>query len=85
MRDDSVLSEEPLESNNKFFKRFRLYFARKNSRENNLRDVFTRICVSSDPLILKWFFKLRQNNRKFHPIPECVKKVWKPTDPYSLK
>ena len=81
----SWLSEEPLESNNKFFKRFRSLFARKISRKDNLRDVYARITVSSDPLILKWFFKLRKNNRIFRPIPECVRKVWKATDPFSLK
>ena len=81
----SWLSEEPLESNNKIFKKFRQYFARKSSRKDNLRDVFARICVSSDPLVLKWFFKLRKNNRKSHAVPDCVKKVWKQTDPDSLK
>ena len=81
----SWTSEEPLESNNKIFKKFRVYFARKKSRKDNLRDVFARICVSSDPLVLKWFFKLRTNNRKMRPIPDCVKKVWKQSDPDSLK
>ena len=81
----SWLSEEPLESGNKIFKKFREYFSRKRSRKENLRDVFVRISVSSDPLLLRSFFKIRQNHRKIRPIPDCVKKVWKQADPYALK
>jgi hypothetical protein len=44
-------SEEAQESCNKFIKRFREDFARKCSREKNLRDVFQRLLITSDPYI----------------------------------
>ena len=45
------LSEEAQEARNKDIKNFRLNFARKTSRQDNLQDVFNRLLVSSDPVI----------------------------------
>ena len=45
------LSEEPLESNNKFVRKFRETLARKTNQLENLTDVATRLWVKSDPII----------------------------------
>lgn len=45
------LSEEAQEARNKDIKNYRLNFARKTSRIDNLHDIFNRLLVSSDPLI----------------------------------
>ena len=66
------LSEEPLESGNKIFKRFREQFARKGNRRDNLYDVFWRVSVTSDPLLLNHFFKLKCNHRQKKPLPPKV-------------
>ena len=44
-------SEEPLESNNKFVRKFRENLARKTNQVENLTDVATRLWMKSDPLI----------------------------------
>ena len=74
---------EPLESNNKIFKRFREHFARKNSRKNNLYDVFWRVNVSSDPLLLNHFFKLKRNLRQKKPFPQAVINLCTQTTQYG--
>lgn len=45
------LSEEPLESNNKFVRKFRESLARKTNQLENLTDVASRLWVKSDPII----------------------------------
>lgn len=46
-----MLGEEAAESRNKYYRKDRELHARKNSREDNLCDVFVRALNSSDPLI----------------------------------
>ena len=74
-----------MESNNKMFKRYREYHARKTSRKDNLEDIFRRISVCSDPLILKHAFKIKRNLRKKIPYSKEVSQNLKSTGPYSLK
>ena len=45
------LSEEPLESNNKFVRNFREHLARKTNPVENLTDVSARLWVKSDPIV----------------------------------
>ena len=45
------LSEEPLESNNKFVRKFRENLARKPNQMENFTDIITRLLVKSDPII----------------------------------
>ena len=45
------LSEEPLESNNKFVRKFRENLARKTNQIENLTDLATRLWLKSDPII----------------------------------
>lgn len=45
------MSEEAQESCNKFFKKYRENFARKNHRQKTMEDVFKRFLISSDPII----------------------------------
>eukprot|EP00734_Pompholyxophrys_sp_LG126_P000216 Pompholyxophrys_sp_v1_NODE_53_length_2879_cov_4.110127.p1 type:complete len:624 gc:universal NODE_53_length_2879_cov_4.110127:949-2820(+) len=45
------LSEESSEATNKEYRRIRLFHARKNSRRNNILDVFHYRCACSDPLM----------------------------------
>ena len=54
--EDSVLQagyfgEEASEARNKIYKRDREFHARKNSRINNLEDIFNRAMGTSDPVI----------------------------------
>ena len=79
------LSEEPSEAANKFFKQFREKFARKNSRENNLNDVFRRMSVCSDPLLLNYYFKIKKNFRKRTPLDPSIIDCLKETGPNQLK
>ena len=43
--------EEASEARNKFYKRDREFHAKKNSRINNLEDIFNRAMDTSDPVI----------------------------------
>ena len=45
------LSEEPLESNNKYVRQFREQLARKTNQVENLTDVVTRLWIKSDPIV----------------------------------
>lgn len=45
------MSEDAQEACNKFFKIYRLHFARKNYRQKTMEDVFKRFLVASDPYI----------------------------------
>ena len=46
-----IFSEEPLESNNKYIRKFRENLARKTNQIENLTDVCARLWVKSDPII----------------------------------
>lgn len=45
------MSEEAQESCNKYFKKYRDQFARKNCRSKTMHDIFARFLISSDPVI----------------------------------
>ena len=77
--------QEPAEANNKVFKRFREHHARKTSREDNLTDVFRRTSICSDPILLRYVFKLKRNLRQHKPHSKIVLDMLKPTDQYQLK
>ena len=78
--------QEPLESYNKIFKRFREQFTRKHSRKDTFFDIFFRTSVMSDPIIVDYFFKIRKNLRnKSNPFPAVVLSLLKPTDENGLK
>lgn len=47
-----VLSEEPLEGGHKDFKSFRTNYSRKNSRIDNMTDIFNRLMITSDPFVV---------------------------------
>ena len=80
-----LLFYEPLESGNKIFKKFRDQFARKGNRRDNLFDVFWRVSVCSDPLLLNNFFKLKRNLRQKNPLPKAVIDLLKQTQGGDLK
>ena len=46
------LSKDAQESRNKDIKNFRLHHSRKCSRESNMRDIFNRFLLTSDPFLL---------------------------------
>lgn len=58
------LGENASEARNKLYKHDRRSHARKNSRLNNLSDVFHRAMDSSDPLFSSLQLKERQNHLK---------------------
>lgn len=60
------LSEEAAESRNKHFKKFREGFSRKISRKSCNIDVYNRMLLTSDPLLLS-MFPLPVINRKNFP------------------
>ena len=76
---------EPLESGNKIFKKFREQFARKGNRRDNLFDVFWRVSVCSDPLLLNNFFKLKRNLRQKTPLPKAITDLLKETQEGYMK
>lgn len=68
------LTEENGEHRNKLIKSDRIAHARHTSRENNLRDIFSRALETSDPLITK----LTQDGRKkkvHRDLPDDVKSL----------
>lgn len=48
-----MFTEEGAESRNKYYRKFREAHARKTSRAANMKDVFVRTLLSSDPIISK--------------------------------
>ena len=71
---------------NKIFKKFRERFSRKSSRKDTFFDIYFRTTVSSDPIIVDYFFKIKKNLRdKTEPFPAVVLKMLKATDPNDLK
>jgi hypothetical protein len=49
-----LTSEESQESKNKLYRNFRQFHARKTSREDNIKDVFTRAFLLSDPFVANY-------------------------------
>ncbi|XP_044573606.1 uncharacterized protein LOC123257740 [Drosophila ananassae] len=66
------LGENASEARNKLYKRDRQMHARRNSRINNLMDVFHRSMDSSDPLISSMGIKKRTARHKKQPLPQDV-------------
>ncbi|XP_036322559.1 uncharacterized protein LOC118736614 [Rhagoletis pomonella] len=66
------LGENASESRNKCYKRDRVSHARKNSRENNMKDVFDRAMDSSDPLLSSMHLSKRIYSKKKQTFPPEV-------------
>lgn len=75
-----VLAEDAAESCNKLYRQNRQFHARKNSRQNNLEDVFNRALDSSDPLVASFGLRKRQNARRRKNIPKEVLDLLKTPD-----
>lgn len=73
-----VLAEDAAESCNKLYRNNREFHARKNSRRNNLKDVFNRAIDSSDPFIASFGLQKRQNSRMRKSLPTEVLQLLKP-------
>ena len=58
--------EEASEARNKFYKRDREFHARKNSRINNLEDIFNRAMDTSDPVISS--ISLQYRLKRWHKL-----------------
>ena len=69
------MSEEPLESNNKWLRFYREFFARNFSREENMYDMFMRCYYMSDPRIREIIMKWRKikDSDDFMELPDAVK------------
>ncbi|XP_049312286.1 uncharacterized protein LOC125778464 [Bactrocera dorsalis] len=66
------LGENASEARNKFYKKDRIAHARKNSRSNNIVDVFNRAMDSSDPLLSSICLNNRTKNKLIRRIPHEV-------------
>ncbi len=75
-----VLGEDASESCNKLYRQNREFHARKNSRKNNLEDVFNRALDSSDPIVASFGMKQRQNSRIRKSLPAEVLNLLKTPD-----
>ena len=64
--------EEASEARNKFYKKDREFHARKNSRINNLEDVFNRAMDTSDPVISSISLQYRLKRRHKLTLPSEV-------------
>lgn len=60
----AMFSEEGAEACNKIIKHDRLYHARKNSRTNNIRDIFMRRMISTTPDISEQSIRSKFSNKK---------------------
>ena len=77
------LSEEALESNNKFVRRYLEQFSRKICPTEQLKDAFSRLLERSDPVII--FHQRRFKNLRFCTICNCSHHLTKNHDKYSDK
>jgi len=75
-----VLAEDAAESSNKLYRHNRQFHARKNSRENNLTDVFNRALDSSDPIVASCGLEKRQKLRHRKCLPAEVLALLKTPD-----
>lgn len=73
-------AEDASESCNKLYRQNRQFHVRKNSRENNLEDVFNRALDSTDPIVSSFSQRKRQNTRMRKAIPKEVLNLLKPPD-----
>lgn len=64
------MSEEAQESSNKYIKKFRQDHARKCERKETMEDLFSRLFISSDPLIST----CRKLPKKLCDL--CLRKLW---------
>ena len=79
----NMVSEESSEMCNKDFKKFELNHARKTSPTEQLTDVFNRQMDRSDPVMLKFFVKLRlkrKKQEKSETVPAEVISMCRPLD-----
>lgn len=67
-----VFGESAAESRHKIYKSDRLHHARKNSRTNNLLDVFNRALDTSDPIISTKYLSRRMQQHKPLNLPHEV-------------
>lgn len=66
-----MMTEEGAEARNKYYRRYREFHARKTSRQANMRDIFVRSLISSDPKIAT---RLIEKQRKVSKnLPEEVR------------
>lgn len=70
-----MMSEEAAEARNKYYKSDRINHARKNSRENNMSDLFTRQLISSDPIISAHDIERRLKSLKKKILPGEVREL----------
>jgi hypothetical protein len=61
------LTEEGAEAQNKFYRNFREHHARTTSRKDNIKDVFVRTLLVSDPVLV---MKRKETKKKSTPLPE---------------
>lgn len=81
-----VLAEDASESCNKLYRHNRQFHARKNSRKNNLEDVFNRSLDSSDPIVASFGLQKRQNSRIRKNLPPEVLNLLKaPEEPATIE
>lgn len=80
-----LLAEDASESCNKLYRHNRQFHARKNSRQNNLEDVFNRALDSSDPIVASFGLRKRQNDRTRKMIPrEVLNLLEAPKEPAAM-
>ena len=69
---------------NIFLIRYRSRRSRKNSRVNNLTDVFKRTIHSSDPLIIEKLIPFRLSNRKAESFSNDVMNLLCPPELWNI-
>lgn len=76
--------ENASEARNKLYKRDRIAHARKDTRKNNMTDVFNRAMDSSDPLISSLSLSAREKYRKREKLPEEVIQLLAPSSELQI-
>jgi hypothetical protein len=64
-----------LKANNKEMRRFKEDHARKNSKKNNLSDIYNRLMDKSDPHLLRISTPKLLANHRHEPLPQEVLEV----------
>jgi len=70
-----MLGEEASEVRNKDYKMYRRYHGKKNSRLNNLEDLFNRSLDSTDPIGSTMSVESRLRKKNHLVLPKVVQKV----------
>lgn len=70
-----MLGEEASESRNKDYRVYRRYHSRKNSRLNNLEDLFNRSMDFTDPVVSTMSVESRLREKKHLALPKAVQKL----------